>query len=116
VADRRPINLGTFETFAEARQVYRQAALRNRIVAELSAAWAQDLNGMERSRHDNGSLDRRLLDLLLETSRPAADSRRRKRPPHPENEKARGKSPPTPRSRRSTQSTSASQRPRAKRS
>jgi hypothetical protein len=27
-----------FETFAEARRVYRQVELRNRIVAELSAA------------------------------------------------------------------------------
>jgi hypothetical protein len=71
--------LGSFETFDEAQQAYRRAALRNRIVAELSAAWARDSETGEHSRADDGSLDRRLLNLLLETSRPPGVSRRRER-------------------------------------
>jgi hypothetical protein len=74
-------NLGSFETFGEAQQAYRQAALRNRIVAELSAAWARRPGPPPYGSND-GSLDRRLLNLLLEASRPpgASGRPRAKRP------------------------------------
>ena len=77
----QPTNLGSFETFAEAQQVYRQAALRNRIVAELSAAWAPR-SGSPAHGSDDGALDRRLLNLLLEASRVRSPSGRRKSPAH----------------------------------
>jgi hypothetical protein len=77
----QPTKLGSFENFAEARRAYSQAALRNRIVAELSAAWAPR-PGSPLHGTDDGSLDRRLLNLLLEASRPPGASGRRsaKRP------------------------------------
>jgi hypothetical protein len=106
--------LGNFETFAEARRAYRQAALRSRIVAELSAAWA---HRPEHGRADDGSLDSRLLNLLLEVSRSRGASGRRKSPAHyPRDRTARGKSAPAPRSQRPMRRTSAERKPRAKRS
>src|SRR6202023_2248201 len=112
----QPTNLGSFKTFAEARRTYRHAALRNRIVAELSAAWARDSGTVARGRAVDGSLDRRLLNLLLEASRPPAGSRGRKPSPRPGNQKARRKPQPAPRSRRNTQRTSAARKPRTGRS
>jgi len=72
-------SLGSFETFDEAQQAYRQAALRNRIVAELSAAWARG-SGAATYGTDEGSLVRRLLNLLLEASRPRGASGRQRTP------------------------------------
>lgn len=60
--------IGNFQTFAEAQRAYRQVALRNRIVAELSAAWARGSCAPPHGR-DDGALDRQLLNLLLEASR-----------------------------------------------
>jgi len=109
----RPVTLGSFEAFAEARRVYRQAALRNRIVAELSAAWAPR-SGSPPHQSDDGSLDRRLLNLLLEASRsPGASGGRQPRPRRPGNLKTRGKPRPATRSRRSA---SAGRKPSARRS
>jgi hypothetical protein len=106
--------LGNFETFIEARRAYRQAALRNRIVAELSAAWGRRSRGDAGDPADDGSLDRRLLNLLLEASRsPPASGGPQPRPRRPGNLKARGKSRPATRSRRRT---SAGRRPSARRS
>jgi hypothetical protein len=114
--DRAP--LGSFETFAEARRAYRQAALRTRIVAELSAAWAPRSGTPAHGPGDEGSLDRRLLNLLLEASRSPRGSGRRKSPPHRAlgDQKARRKPTPASRSRRSARSTSAGRKPRARRS
>lgn len=78
--------IGNFETFAEARRAYRQVALRNRIIAELSAAWARSSCPPPHGP-DDGSLDRQLLHLLLEASRSRGASGRRKPPAHPGNEK-----------------------------
>lgn len=110
------VTLGSFETFAEARQIYRQAALRNRIVAELSAAWARGTGGLTHTRADDGSLDRQLLNLLLEASRPPGATGRRGPVPHPGKQKVRAKSTPAARSRRNTRRSSARRKPRAKRS
>ena len=91
------VTLGSFETFAEARQIYRQAALRNRIVAELSAAWARGSCAPPHAA-DDGALDRQLLNVLLEASRPPGYRGPRKSPPqHPGNQKAQRK----PRAKRS---------------
>jgi hypothetical protein len=109
-----PTNLGSFETFDEARRAYRQTALRNRIVAELSAAWARG-SGAPTYGTDDGSLDRQLLNLLLQTSR-ELESRRYKSPAHPANQKAGCKPKPAPRPRRSTQPTSAGRKPKPGRS
>jgi hypothetical protein len=111
---KQPIDLGRFETFAEAHQVYRQAALRNRIVAELSAAWARGSDAAAHGRTDDGSLDRRLLDLLLEASRSRGASVRRK-PPH-RNQKAQHKPTAAPRSRQSARNTRADRKRKTKRS
>jgi len=103
-------NLGSFETFDEAQQAYRQAALRNRIVAELSAAWAPR-PGATPPGTDDGSLDRQLLNLLLEASRSRGALGRRKQTPG--NQKARAKPTAAP---RSASSNSAGRKPKAKRS
>jgi hypothetical protein len=110
--------LGSFEKFDEARRAYRQAALRTRIVAELSAAWARGSGGPAHGREDDGSLDHRLLNLLLEASRSPGVSVRRKPPAHRAlgDQKARRESPPTVRSRRSARSASAGRKGRARRS
>jgi hypothetical protein len=110
--------LGSFETFDEARRAYRQASLRNRIVAELSAAWARGSGGVAHGPADEGSLDRRLLNLLLEASRsPRVPGRRKSPPPRAlEDRKARRKPTPALRSRRSARSASAGRKPRARRS
>jgi hypothetical protein len=109
--------LGSFEDFAEARRVYQQAALRNRIVAELSAAWARPSDAFPHSVSDTGSLDRRLLDLLLEASRsPGASGRRKPLPQHSANQKARPKSTSVRRSRKSARRTSSGRKSRVKRS
>jgi hypothetical protein len=112
----RSTTIGTFETFGEARRAYRQAALRNRIVAELSAAWAPR-PGAPPHGADDGSLDRQLLNMLLESSRSYAASGRRKRAgDRLKDQKPRGKSTPVPRARRSTQRASAARKRTAKRS
>jgi hypothetical protein len=113
--DRAP--LGSFETFDEAQQTYRQAALRSRIVVELSAAWAPR-SGSPPHGSDDGSLDRRLLNLLLEASRPPGASARRKPPAHHslKDRKPRRKSTPATGSRRSVRSASAGRKPSARRS
>lgn len=103
--------LGSFERFAEARRVYRRAALRNRIVAELSAAWAPTAY----NRADDGSLDRQLLNLLLEASRSRGAPGRRKSPPRAENQKARAKLRPAPPSCVRPRSTSAKPKTRTRR-
>jgi hypothetical protein len=108
--------LGSFETFDEAQQAYRRAALRNRIVAELSAAWARSSCAPPHGAED-GSLDRQLLNLLLEASRSRVASERRNPAPHRRNNrKTRAKSTPSPRTRRNTRRSSARRKPRAKRS
>lgn len=103
-----PTSLGSFETFDEAQQAYCKAALRNRIVAELSAAWARPSVRGAHDPADDGSLDHRLLNLLLEASRSRGAAGRR--------EPARGKSLAAPRSGRKVRRTSARRRPKAKRS
>jgi hypothetical protein len=104
--------IGNFQTFAEARRAYRQVALRNRIVAELSAAWARSSCGPPHGR-DGGVLDRQLLNLLLQASR-SRGAERREPPPHRGKQKAQGKLTAAPRSRRTTQSASAGRNRRAK--
>jgi len=110
--------LGNFETFDEARRAYRQVALRNRIVAELSAAWARRPGGGAPDAADDGSLDRRLLNLLLEASRSPGASARRKPPRYnpPSDRNARGKSPAALRSRRRARTTSPGRKRTARRS
>ena len=107
--------LGSFETFEEAQEVYRQAALRNRIVAELSAAWARDSGGPVHGRADDGSLDRRLLNLLLEAScPPGASARRETRLPRSDKQNRRRKAPSP--SKSSARATAARRKAKAKRS
>jgi hypothetical protein len=112
-----PTKLGGFETFAEARRAYRQVALRNRIVAELSAAWAPRSDSPPHGS-DGGSLDRRLLNLLLEASRPPGASARRKPPAHHSlKDRTPGrKSRPVTGLSRSARSVSAARKPTARRS
>lgn len=108
--------VGSFKTFADAQEAYRQVALRNRIVAELSSAWAQRSGAGAHDRADDGSLDRRLLNLLLETSRAQRVSGPRNPPRRPRNQRARQKSTPMPRLGRSGRSAFSGRKRRAKRS
>ena len=82
-AGKRNATIGIFETFAEARQAYRRAALRHRIVTELSVVWAREAVPVAHSvaRCDDGSLERQLLDVLISASRPPGYSGRPKPPP-----------------------------------
>jgi hypothetical protein len=108
--------LGSFDTFEEARRAYRQAALRNRIIAELSAAWARDSVDREHDPADDDSLDNRLLNLLLEASRaPRASAQRKPAAHRVKDQRNRAKSPPAPRSQ-SARSIVAGRKPMMKRS
>jgi hypothetical protein len=64
--------LGSFETRAEASLAYRRAARRQRVISELSAAWAREASAAADgvASRDEGALDRQLLDLLVRASRP----------------------------------------------
>jgi hypothetical protein len=111
------VTLGPFETLAQARRAYREAALRNRIVAELSAAWVRGSCGLVHGPAVDGSLDRQLLNLLLDASRSrGAASRRKPHPPRPQVQKARRKSIEPGRSGRTARNKSTGQKPTARRS
>jgi hypothetical protein len=65
-------HLGSFGTRTEARFAYRRAARRQRIISEISAAWAREAAAVAQGVADryDGALDRQLLDLLIHASRP----------------------------------------------
>jgi hypothetical protein len=80
----RRMYLGSFDTRAAATQAYRRAARRQRIVSELSAAWAREaaVDRQSMARRDEGALERHLLDVLINASRPPGFSGRHKSPSH----------------------------------